>query len=82
MTRVRTIPELTEAGTRALVRELGYPDAVRFIAALRPGTGDYTKERRKLFKNLTLDETMRQIEAAQKSPRPARRGAARRKRSA
>jgi hypothetical protein len=82
MTRIRTIPEITEAGTRALVRALGYPDAVRFITALRPGSGDYTKDRRKLLKDVTAADVLAQVREIQKRDRAAGRATARRKRSA
>ncbi len=79
MTRIRSMPEITEEGTRALVQALGYPDAVRFLTALRPGRGDYTKERRKLLKGVTLDRIIAESDrmvAAQAKPRGKRRRSA------
>ena len=79
MTRIRSIPEITEEGTRALVQALGYPDAVRFLTALRPGRGDYTKERRKLLKGVTLDQILSEsgrIAGVRSKPRTKRRRSA------
>lgn len=61
MSRIRTIPQITEAGTRALVRALGYADAVRYIAALRSGTSNYTTDRRALLKKIGPDELLKQV---------------------
>jgi hypothetical protein len=47
-----------EQGTRALVRALGYPDAIRFLLAVHGGKGDYTKERRALLKGVSLEELL------------------------
>jgi hypothetical protein len=82
VSRVRTIPEITVQGTRALVRALGYPDAVRFIAALRPGRGDYAKDRRTLLKGVSVEDVLAEVRQAQGTQAPAKRQGTRRKRSA
>jgi hypothetical protein len=58
MTRKLTEPELQERGMALLLRGLGYPNAVRFILASSRTGRDYTKERRELLKNVTLDELL------------------------
>ena len=39
-----------------LSKELGIPETIRFYQHLGLGTGDYTQERRELFKDLTMEE--------------------------
>lgn len=54
-----TIPnpvELRRRGIAALVRELGYVDAMRFLHQFGFGSGDYTKERHEFLPKLTLEE--------------------------
>jgi len=43
------------------VRELGAADAARFISQFTMGYGDYAKERKQLFKDLTIDEVVQEI---------------------
>lgn len=60
-----TIPtpsEIRERGFRALVKELGYADALRFLAQYEAGRGDYTEERRTLLPPWDAAELARQSE--------------------
>ena len=41
--------ELRNPGFRALVKALGWANAVRFLRQYDPGSGDYTEERRTLL---------------------------------
>ena len=45
----------------ALVKELGYAGATKFILLYEPGEGDYTKERKELFKNFKIEEIVKDI---------------------
>jgi len=45
---------------------LGLVDTLRFINQFTIGFGDYTKEREELFKDLTLDQIITDIEQMQK----------------
>jgi hypothetical protein len=74
MTRIRSISELTHAATRALVKELGYADAVRFLRVVGTGRGDYVKERRALLEGLDVDRVLEEAKARQ-SRAPKRRRA-------
>lgn len=56
-----TLPEVKTRGWAALVRELGYSGATKFILSHEPGTGDYTTERRELFRDLTIEEIVQEI---------------------
>ena len=56
-----TLAEIKTRGWNALVKELGYAGATRFILLYESGEGDYTKERKRLFKNLTVEEIIKEI---------------------
>jgi len=43
-------------GLAALQRELGRAGLVRFLQHYERGAGDYTRERAKLLKSLTMDD--------------------------
>ena len=43
-------------GFDALVRELGTVGAINFIQQYDRGSGDYTKDRRKYFDDMSVDE--------------------------
>lgn len=66
---MRPLAEISEEATAILIRELGVVDALRFLSQMRPGSGDYTKERGEWLDDLSLD----QITSAIKSKRPRRR---------
>jgi hypothetical protein len=55
--------EIRREGWKALTERLGIAGAIRFLSQYDPGYGDYTKERRELFADLTMDEALRRIEA-------------------
>lgn len=66
---MRPLAEISEEATTILIREMGVVDALRFLSQMRPGLGDYTKERGKWLDDLSLDK----ITSAIKSKRPKRR---------
>jgi len=55
------LAEIKTRGWNALVKELGYAGATKFILLYEPGKGNYTKERRKLFKDLKIEEILKDI---------------------
>jgi hypothetical protein len=57
----RPLSEITEEAIRLLVREMGAADVARFIGQFTTGYGDYTKERKELFKGLTIEDVVREI---------------------
>lgn len=65
----RPLHEITELAIRVLVRELGAADAARFIGQFTTGYGDYTAERKELFKDVTIDQVIQDIYAARKETR-------------
>jgi len=57
-----TLAETKAKGCNALIKELGHAGATKFILLYEPGEGDYTRERRELFKGITIEEIMKDIE--------------------
>jgi hypothetical protein len=62
--------ELRRKGIEALVRELGYADAMRFIHQFDLGHGDYTTERRTMLPPTSVDELIADADrlAGEKDP--------------
>lgn len=56
-----TIPEIKVKGWEALVRELGHSGATKFILLYESGEGYYTKERKELFKDISIEEIVKEI---------------------
>jgi hypothetical protein len=52
--RYRTPHEIAVKGFEALVERLGPGGALQFIHQFEKGRGDYTKERQKILKGLSL----------------------------
>ena len=57
-------------GWKALTERLGPSGAMRFMMQYDPGYGDYTKERREIFADLTIDSL---LDAIDERARPDRR---------
>lgn len=58
----RSLSEINELAIRLLVREMGAADAARFISQFTTGYGDYTEERKTLFKDVSIDDMIHQIQ--------------------
>ena len=61
--------DLFQLGWKALVAELGVANATRFIMELSEGDQDYTKLRKKLFSQKSLDELYAEIKAMEGVPK-------------
>lgn len=61
-----TFAEIKTKGWVALVKELGYSGATKFILLYETGEGDYTKERKELFKGITIEEIIKEIKESKK----------------
>ncbi len=55
------LPEIKINGWNALVKELGYAGATKFILIYESGKGNYTRERKKLFKNVAVEDIFNEI---------------------
>ena len=62
-TRIPSPGELRDRGFRALIRELGYADALRFLLQYESGYGNYTEERRTILPRVTAEDLTREAEA-------------------
>jgi len=49
-----SLPEIKTKGWNALVKELGHSGATKFILMCEKGAGDYTKDRKKMMRGLTI----------------------------
>lgn len=65
---LRPLSEINQQAIRLLVQELGSADATRFSRQFTTGYGDYTKERKELFKDWTLEKIGMAIEADRDTP--------------
>jgi hypothetical protein len=61
-----TLPEIRNKGWLALVKELGHAGATKFILMYESGEGNYTKERKKLFKNIPTEKIIKEIKKYKK----------------
>jgi len=55
-TAYRTGHEVVQQGFAALLHKLGAGGAVQFLLQYETGTGDYTAERKRLFRNKGMEE--------------------------
>jgi hypothetical protein len=63
----RQLPGSRSVGYDALVNAPGPKDAVRCIRSFDPGSGDYTKERKKTLKKKSVKQIGKEILELQKS---------------
>ena len=60
---MRTTAELRHDAWEALVDRLGIADALRYRALSDSGSGDYARERERLFAHLSLDDWLELVRA-------------------
>lgn len=53
---LKTIEELKIDGWKALIDSLGLAEATRFLLQYQKGSGNYTVKRKKLLKNVTIND--------------------------
>lgn len=46
---------------KPMTKELGVKDATRFVMEYEPGSGDYTKTRKKLFRGKSVSDIVRDM---------------------
>lgn len=63
---IKSLAEINVRALNLLFRELGLVDTLRFINHFTIGFGDYIKEREELFKDLTLDQIITDINQMRK----------------
>jgi hypothetical protein len=62
-----SLHEVRAKGYRALYDALGPLGMLQFLQQFDKGSGDYTKERKEIFKDKTLDGIAAEIKARKKS---------------
>ena len=65
--------EVTEEALTVLNKRLGVTDTMRFLSQFAVGHGNYTEERRELFKDLSLADITSRIRQM-RGERPAQEG--------
>jgi len=60
-----TLPDIRGKGWQALIQALGYAGATKFILLSEKGRGDYTKERRDIFRGATIESILEEIKGEQ-----------------
>lgn len=64
---LKTLKEIKEEGWDALVERLGVASATMFVLESEEGYGDYTKERKKIFAEKSLDDIVKEIKALKRA---------------
>jgi hypothetical protein len=63
--QAKSLNQITQEAIAILSKEIGISDTVRFLNQFLTGYGNYTEERDAMFKDLTLDEILKQIKKSQ-----------------
>jgi hypothetical protein len=66
-TPIKPISEVNQMATDLLIKEMGVVDTIRFLNQFRPGQGDYTKDRKKLFEGMKVKDIVREIKENRES---------------
>lgn len=61
--RIQPISTVNYRATAALIREIGVVDTIRFLNQFRTGSGDYTAERKELFRDMSVKDVIDDIKA-------------------
>jgi hypothetical protein len=67
-----TLSEIRIKGWKALVKELGYAGATKFILQFENGLGDYTKDRQKLLNGISLENIFEEIKEKKRTRHSAK----------
>ncbi len=60
--QAKSLSEITQQAIELLSKEIGIVNTVRFLNQFSIGYGNYTEEREQMFKDLTLEDILKQIE--------------------
>lgn len=50
------LPEIRQKGWQALVKELGYAGATKFMLLFDPGRGNYVEDRKDILRETTIEK--------------------------
>ena len=59
--KVETLDQINRDATQTLYRELGVSKTIRFLRQYRLGEGNYTRDKKQVFKEKTVDNIVREI---------------------
>jgi hypothetical protein len=62
----RTISQISHRATRILFEKMGVVDTIRFLNQFSIGQGDYTKDREKWLRDISLDDVIAQMKLEKK----------------
>jgi len=54
-------PEIRQKGWNALIKELGYGGATKFILLYEQGEGNYVENRKEILKGISLEKIKREV---------------------
>ena len=66
--RIQPLDKLNDQAFQLLMKELGVANTARFIQQFTTGTGNYTEERKELFKDWTLDDVLSEVKRRRTNP--------------
>ncbi len=61
ITESQSLQEITKKAIKILSKEMGIADTIRFLNQFSSGYGNYTEERGEMFKDLTLDDILEEM---------------------
>ncbi|ACK67763.1 conserved hypothetical protein [Rippkaea orientalis PCC 8801] len=61
-TDLQSLQQITEKAIKILSKEMGIADTMRFLNQFSSGYGNYTEEREAMFKDLTLDDILQEMD--------------------
>ncbi|MEW6356239.1 MAG: hypothetical protein AB1696_07945 [Planctomycetota bacterium] len=65
-TQVKSLSEITAEAMRVLCKEMGVVNTIRFINQFTTGYGNYTDDRKHLFRGLTLKQIIGEVKQMRK----------------
>ena len=65
--KVQPLDKLNDEALQLLMKELGVANTARFIQQFATGAGNYTEERKELFKDWTLDDVLEEAKRRRKN---------------
>jgi hypothetical protein len=72
--QAKPLAEVTHLALQELINKVGIVDTIRFLNQFSTGYGDYTKERDRLFRALTLDQVLAAIDTSRSAKRKPKKG--------
>ena len=65
----KALSEITKDALEVLSKEIGIANTIRFINQFAIGYGNYTRERERIFEDMTLEEILGEIKKMRNQPK-------------